>query len=104
MGVSIDGDKTINDENRVDAQKMGTYARVTESIRLLQRESVDINLLCVVTGKSTVRPQKVYQALKKLGINYLQFIPCLDPLDERRGQRTYSLMPDAYALFSLHCL
>ncbi len=99
VGVSIDGDKTINDENRVDAQKMGTYARVMESIRLLQRENVDINLLCVVTGKSTVRPQKVYQALKKLGINYLQFIPCLDPLDERRGQRTYSLMPDAYARF-----
>lgn len=99
VGISIDGDQTLNDENRVDAQGKGTYASIQKNIQLLRNENVDVNLLCVVTKKSTVRPQQVYHALKKHGIHYLQFIPCLDPLEEKRGLHPYSLTPEAYARF-----
>ena len=32
-------------------------------------------------------------------MRYLQFIPCLDPLDTPQGQQNYSLTPELYAQF-----
>lgn len=58
-----------------------------------------VNLLCVVTGAAARRGQAVYQGLKKLGGRYLQFIPCLDPLEEERGGRPFSLTPERYGQF-----
>ena len=37
--------------------------------------------------------------MKKLGVRYLQFIPCLDPLEEQRGRAVYSLTPKLYGDF-----
>lgn len=73
--------------------------RIQKNLRLLQQMSVECNLLCVVTrrcAKSTVR---CYHAMKKTGVQFLQFIPCLDPLGEERGQREWSLTPKDYGEF-----
>ena len=37
--------------------------------------------------------------MKASGVRYLQFIPCLDPLDTPQGQQNYSLTPELYAQF-----
>lgn len=37
--------------------------------------------------------------MKATGVRYLQFIPCLDPLDTPQGQQPYSLTPELYAQF-----
>ena len=37
--------------------------------------------------------------MKATGVCYLQFIPCLDPLDTPQGQQNYSLTPELYAQF-----
>ena len=37
--------------------------------------------------------------MKATGVRYLQFIPCLDPLDTPQGQQNYSLTPELYAQF-----
>lgn len=39
-------------------------------------------------GAMREAPQKTYASMKKLGVRYLQFIPCLDPLEEQRGPRS----------------
>ncbi|EJW98913.1 anaerobic sulfatase-maturating enzyme, partial [gut metagenome] len=98
VGVSVDGYRDLHDYNRVDAAKKGSYSRVVKTVKLLQQKGVDVNLLCVVTGLCARHPQKVYAGLKKLG-GYLQFIPCLDPLEEERGSAPYSLTPEAYGDF-----
>lgn len=36
---------------------------------------------------------------RKLGAGYLQFIPCLDPLEVERGSMPYSLTPELYGDF-----
>ncbi len=99
VGLSIDGDRALHDENRVDAQGKGTYARAVKALHLLQKANADVNLLCVVTKKCAGSPQKVYNALKKLNVGFLQFIPCLDPLDKPRGSMRYSLTARAYGDF-----
>lgn len=99
VGISIDGDKDIHDLHRVDATGKGTWSRVVKALRLLQQHEVETNILCVVSNACSRSPQRVYTALKKLGVRYLQFIPCLDPLEEERGSRPYSLKPERYGKF-----
>lgn len=99
VGLSLDGDKAIHDEFRVDAAGKGTWARVQKNLTLLQKAGVECNLLCVVTRRCAKSAVRVYHALQKTGIRYLQFIPCLDPLGEPRGQRPWSLTPEDYGAF-----
>ena len=99
VGLSLDGLKTIHDELRRDAAGRGTWNRVTKTLALLENRHVEVNLLCVVTSYIAKSPVKVYRALKNLGVNYIQFIPCLDPLEAERGSLRYSLRPADYGRF-----
>lgn len=99
VGLSLDGTKELHDGNRLDPKGKGTWKTVTRALALLQKWDVPVNLLCVVTGAAARRGQAIYQSLKKLGCRYLQFIPCLDPLEEDRGGRPFSLTPERYGQF-----
>lgn len=99
VGVSLDGDKDLHNTFRVDASGSGTYPRVLKSLQLLTARNVDVNLLCVVTNLCARHPQRVYRALKKTGVRFLQFIPCLDPLEQPRGTAKFSLTPEDYGAF-----
>lgn len=99
VGISMDGDKELHDEFRLDSSGKGTWNRVQASLSLLQKNGVACNLLCVVTKRCAKKAVKVYHALQKTGVRYLQFIPCLDPLGEPRGQRSWSLSPADYGNF-----
>lgn len=99
VGVSLDGTQALHDTNRIDATGNGTSERVMQGITLLQKAQVEVNLLCVVTKQCAKNPVRVYKALKQIGIRYLQLIPCLDPIEQKRGAMPYSLRPEDYASF-----
>ncbi len=97
IGVSLDGTKAIHDANRIDADGNGTYERVLEGIRLLEKHKVECNILTVLTGSCARNFRKVYQLFQNNGWLYQQYIPCLDPLGEERGGHPWSLTPKRYA-------
>lgn len=99
VGLSLDGTRAVHDLYRVDAGGQGTWDRVVRALALLDRFGVETNLLCVVTAQLARSPQKVYRAMKELGPHGLQFIPCLDPMEETRGSMPYSLTPERYGHF-----
>ncbi|MBQ6397732.1 MAG: anaerobic sulfatase maturase [Oscillospiraceae bacterium] len=99
VGLSVDGDRALHDLNRVDAGGKGSWGDVVKGLRCLQKAEVDVNFLCVVTASCARHPQQVYGALKRLGGQYLQFIPCLDPIGAERGGEKYSLTTEAYGGF-----
>lgn len=99
VGVSLDGNKDLHDEIRLDAEEKGTWNRIRKNLQLLQCEGVECNLLCVVTRRCAKSAVRTYCSLKKTGVGYLQFIACLDPLGEPRGQREWSLKPKDYGAF-----
>lgn len=99
VGLSLDGTRDLHDSNRVDAGGKGTWSAVEGAWQLLQKHGVDANILCVVTRAAARRGQAIYNNLKKMGCRYLQFIPCLDPLEEARGSQPFSLTPDRYGTF-----
>ena len=96
VGVSLDGTKEIHDANRTDAAGNGTYGRVMRALQLLKNHGVDTNILTVVTAQTARSCQKIHGFFARNGFTYQQYIPCLDPLGEERGQHPWSLSPARY--------
>ena len=104
VGLSLDGTRELHNCFRTDPQGGGTYDAVLRSAALLKRYGVPYNILCVVTDATARRPRDVYEALREH--RYLQFIPCLDPMDGARPG--YSLTGESYryfldTTFALYC-
>ena len=99
VGVSMDGYKDLHDMNRLDAQGKATWNRVAKALDALKRNGAMYNALCVVTSACARSPRKAYEGLKKLGVEYIQYISCLDPIGVERGTLPHSLTPEAYGKF-----
>lgn len=99
VGISLDGTGETHDCNRRDQQGQGTFARVMEAIELCRDRGVAYNILTVVNRQTAGKARAIYQFYRRCGFDYLQFIPCLDPLGEAPGRSPYSLTPKAYGQF-----
>lgn len=99
IGVSIDGVPKVHDRYRKNAKGEGSFHQVIKTVDLFRSTGVEFNILSVVNGKSARQIERNYQFFKKNGLDYLQFIACLDPLGEEPGKREYSLTPEAYGHF-----
>ena len=99
MGISLTDRKEIHDRYRLDRSGNGTFRRVMNSIRMLEKHGVDYNILTVVSGANARRGQQSYQFFKKQNFRYQQYIECLDPIGEIPGSQEYSLTPERYETF-----
>lgn len=99
VGLSLDGTKDINDSMRFDAKGEGTYKKIMHAKQLFDKYGVEYNILTTVTAKVAKHIAKIYNFYKKNGLQYQQYIPCLDPLGEERGNYDYSLTPEMYGEF-----
>lgn len=95
VGISVDGDAAMHNENRLDAQEKGTHARVLRAADLLIRRGCQVNILCVVTERLARHGAKAYNFLKRY--RYLQFIPCID--DFATEAQSTSLTAESYGRF-----
>lgn len=98
-GVSLDGGPKLHDKYRKTPSGSGSFYKVMETVALLQKEGVDFNILSVVNGATAPQIKKTYEFYKKNGLNYLQFIACLDAFDAPPGGQEYSLLPEVYGQF-----
>jgi uncharacterized protein len=99
VGLSLDGPQEIHDRYRKDTQGAGTYKTVIQKAHLLEKYGVEFNILFVVTKTLSENPGRAYSFFKKNRFDFLQFIPCLDPIPSGRGCHPYSLLPREYTLF-----
>ncbi len=93
VGLSVDGTGELHDRYRHDLQGGGTYDRVMRTAELFDRYGVEYNILTVVTKDLAEQIETVYEAYRRRGWKYQQYILCLDPLGET-GSRKYSLTPE----------
>ena len=93
VGVSLDGPKDIHNAHRIDTNNNGTFNKVMKAIELFNKFKVQYNIVYVVTALSARYANKIYNLFKKNNFRYIQFIPCLDPINEKRGKHPYSLKP-----------
>ena len=100
VGLSIDGTAALHDPYRRTRGGEPTWERVAEVARMLLDRGVAVNALCVVNDQTAGQPDALYEALKSLGLPFMQFIPCVEPDPERPGRSApFSVAPEAYGRF-----
>ncbi|RGF72606.1 anaerobic sulfatase maturase [Ruminococcus sp. AF31-8BH] len=99
VGVSVDGIESVHNLYRHDKNEQGTYHRIRENIKLLEKYNVEYNILTVVNRQVAENIKQIYKEYRENGWNYQQYILCLDPLGEQQGQKEYSLTPEIYGQF-----
>lgn len=99
VGLSIDGTIHTHDAYRKSGGGGPTFLNIMKCVDLFNLHGVEFNILTVVNKKTAPAVKKIYQYYQKMNFNYLQFIPCLDPIDSMAGSEEYSLKPEAYGAF-----
>ena len=99
VGISLDGNRRVHDANRLDPKGDGTFAQVMGAINLLKEWKIEFNVLAVVTRQSVPQIKNIYQFFIRSGVDYQQYIPCLDPLETVPGLQSYSLDEALYLKF-----
>jgi len=78
LGVSLDGPLDIHDSYRLTRGGGGSHNDVLRGIDALRRNKVEFNILTLVNNINGRRGRDVYNYLKDMGINYHQYIPCVE--------------------------
>lgn len=106
VGLSLDGPALYHDANRLDAQQKGTFRRVMAAKHRLDMQHVEYNALMVLTNQMARHPQQIWRFIEEQDLRYVQFTPCMGPLEGADG--SYILTPRRYAgfyntIFDLWC-
>lgn len=99
VGISLDGDGFTHDLYRKGREEAGSFQRILSSVERLKGAGVAFNLLTVVTAQTAKRISKIYGFYKQRGYEYLQFIPCLNPVGEENERYGYTLTDKLYGQF-----
>ncbi|MGF1703680.1 anaerobic sulfatase maturase [Photobacterium makurazakiensis] len=78
IGVSIDGPALLHDTYRVTRSGKPTHSKVIAAITLLKQYKIEFNTLTVVSQANVNAAIEVYQYLKSLGSQHMQFIPLVE--------------------------
>jgi uncharacterized protein len=82
IGLSLDGPEHCHDQYRRNKGHKGSFALVMRGLELLQKHGVDFNILSVVNDYNAKYPLEVYHFFKSIGVQYIQFTPVVERLDE----------------------
>lgn len=74
VGLSLDGPARVHDPARG-----GSHAAALRALTLLRRHGVAFNVLCVVSAANVDRPRALYEWFTARGVEWLQFIPLVEP-------------------------
>jgi uncharacterized protein len=101
VGLSIDANAKLHDKNRLRPGGERTFDSCLRSKALLERHGVEYNILCVLTNELAGESDKVWRFLLKENIKFIQFIPCLEGLDQKdgKGESPFALRPARFASF-----
>ncbi len=79
IGISIDGPEDLHNAYRVDKGGKGTFSQVMRGLKLLEKYSVDYNILCTVHAGNQDHPLRVYRFFRdELRAAFIQFIPIVE--------------------------
>ena len=87
IGVSIDGPPEINDKFRVDKSGNPTTEIVVRAIDKMKKYGVQFNSLSCVNRLSGSKPLEVYNFLKSIGVEFMQFIPIVERVADDEAEK-----------------
>ncbi|EGM2345321.1 anaerobic sulfatase maturase [Salmonella enterica] len=78
VGISIDGPEQLHDRYRTTGSGKGTFKKVMAAISLLKEYEIPFNTLTVINNFNVLNPLEVYDFLKDIGSQHMQFIELLE--------------------------
>lgn len=99
VGISVDGTRRTHDAYRHRLDGGSSFEQVFRSTKLLEQYGVDYNILTVVHRKVADQIEDIYEEYRRNGWRHQQYIACLDPVGETRGNMEYALSPERYGDF-----
>lgn len=73
VGISLDGERQINDAMRINAYGEGTYYTVTAAIEKLLKHNVPIGISCTLSKHNINSPIGIMNCLKKYNLPYVSY-------------------------------
>lgn len=98
-GVSLDGPEKYHDIYRLDAAGKGTFDRVMAGIEACRRNGAEFNILVLLNDKNVQAPDELWDFFMDLGIDFLQFVPCVEMDPETKEIAQFSVTPQQYGDF-----
>ena len=100
VGLSLDGPEHIHNRYRITKGQKGSWKDVHSTAKMLISERVETNALTVVNDYSANFSEEIYNFHKGLGLNFMQFIPCVetDPTNPLQAA-PYSVSEGKYGEF-----
>lgn len=87
VGISLDGPQEVHDRYRRDTRGKGTFSRVLQGLRLLQKYGIEYNVLASVARDTAKRPMEVYRFLRDEGVEFVQFTPIVERLPDAPSEQ-----------------
>jgi len=100
VGLSLDGPQHVHDKHRKFKSGKSSWEKVCRARDVMLEHDVEVNALVVVNDYSVQFVNEIYEYHKQHGLNYMQFIPCVepDPIDPSKAA-SFSVSPEAYGEF-----
>ena len=100
VGLSLDGPREIHDKHRLTKDGKTTYEEAIRGYNLLRKHNVQTELLCVVSAYNAQFPLRVYRFFRKIGAQYLTFLPLVEPQPSAvNGVSDISVPPETWGRF-----
>lgn len=80
IGLSIDGPATVHDAYRQTLSGKGSFQKVLNGIRLLNKHGVEWNAMAVVNAKNVKDAASFYNFFKSINCHFIQFTPIVERL------------------------
>ena len=99
VGVSLDGPAELHDAYRRMSAGKGSHAAVLRALGLLKTADVQFNVLSVVSDLTARHAGEIYRYFRDLGLEHMQFIPCVETDPETGRPAPFSVSPEAFGEF-----
>jgi len=99
VGLSLDGPHELHDAYRRTGDGKSTHRQAVQGYRMLRKQDVPVDLLCVVHATNVRHPLEVYRFFKEMKARYISFIPLVEPRPDQSGVSERSVPSEAFGDF-----
>jgi uncharacterized protein len=82
VGISLDGPKEIHDRYRRDRRGNGTFDRVMQGLKLLQKYRIEYNVMACIARDTAKQPLDIYRFFRNEGVEFIQFTPVVERMPD----------------------